>query len=530
MGTDQDNTLVSSFSHDSVVAHPSTGVMKPRSLWQNLRRYPKVSAYCIALTSGILLWGYDLAMSGNLAGMDQFKEDYGKFYEDEWIIPSQWMGLWNAGSPIGMMIGAVSAGSLQDRFGRRLTLALGSSTSAIAVAIFLSSSYTTSSPQVIFFVGKLVQGCTIGMVVTTTQTYMSEVLPSVLRGSVIAFFPLFFLIGQLISAGIVLAQGDVPGKKSYRVCIMSEWPFSAIPVLVAIFMPESPIHLIRKGRLDDAVKAQRRLETSGDDTSAAIHNLQTMVQHETEAQHTDRARYIDVFKGINLRRTNIAILGSIIPQLFGLPILGDGPYFLQQAGMDSGTSQIFLISGVVAGVIGTAISLWVVARVGRRNLILYPLIPLAVMWGAMGIAGCFNSIVTAWYVGVTTNIVTLLATLSIWPASFIITAEVSSLQLRAKTQGIAWAINGVVNFLFSFVTPYIYNADAGNLRSKIGFVWLAICLLTWAACFYMVPEMRGRTPLELDLMFEQKVKTRAFRAWSSDDAILLTEEPKRAED
>lgn len=73
MGTDQDNTLVSSFSHDSDVAHPSTGVMKPRSLWQNLRRYPKVSAYCIALTSGILLWGYDLAMSGNLAGMDQFK-------------------------------------------------------------------------------------------------------------------------------------------------------------------------------------------------------------------------------------------------------------------------------------------------------------------------------------------------------------------------------------------------------------------------------------------------------------------------
>lgn len=306
------------------------------------------------------------------------------------------MGLWNAGSPIGMMIGAVSAGSLQDRFGRRLTLALGSSTSAIAVAIFLSSSYTTTSPQAIFFVGKLVQGCTIGMVVTTTQTYMSEVLPSVLRGSVIAFFPLFFLIGQLISAGIVLAQGEVPGKKSYRVCIMSEWPFSAIPVLVAIFMPESPIHLIRKGRLDDAVKAQRRLETSGDDTSAAIHNLQTMVQHETEAQHTDRARYIDVFKGINLRRTNIAILGSIIPQLFGLPILGDGPYFLQQAGMDSGTSQIFLISGVVAGVIGTAISLWIVARVGRRKLILYPLIPLAVMWGAMGVAGCFNSIVTAW--------------------------------------------------------------------------------------------------------------------------------------
>ena len=116
--------------------------------------------------------------------------------------------------------------------------------------------------------------------------------------------------------------------------------------------------------------------------------------------------------------------------------------------------------------------------------------------------------------------------LSIWPASFVITAEVSSLRLRAKTQGIAWATNGVVNFLFSYVTPFIYNTDAGNLKSKIGFVWLGICLLTWVACYFVVPETRGRTPLELDLMFEQGLKAKRFRAWSSDDTIILTEKPK----
>lgn len=123
--------------------------------------------------------------------------------------------------------------------------------------------------------------------------------------------------------------------------------------------------------------------------------------------------------------------------------------------------------------------------------------------------------------------VCLIASLSIWPTSYVITAEVSSLRLRAKTQGVAWAINGLANFLFSYVTPFIYNADAGNLRSKIGFVWAGLCLLTWVGCFFMVPEMHRRSPLELDLMFEQRVKTRDFRAWSNDDAVLLTEEPKR---
>lgn len=46
---------------------------KKLSLWQAVKRWPKVSAYCLALTSAILLWGYDLAMAGNLAGLDQFK-------------------------------------------------------------------------------------------------------------------------------------------------------------------------------------------------------------------------------------------------------------------------------------------------------------------------------------------------------------------------------------------------------------------------------------------------------------------------
>ena len=295
-----------------------------------------------------------------------------------------------------MMFGSVIAGILQDRFGRRLTLAIGSACSAIAVAVIFASTFTETAPQAIFLVGKILQGFTVGIVVCTIQTYMSEVLPSVLRGPVFAFFPLFFLLGQLISAIIALVQEDVPGKSSYRMCIVSEWPFSAIPILVAILMPESPVHLIRKGRLDDAIKQQRRLEKSEGDASASIQNIQTMVKHEEEAAQSDRAKYIEVFKGTDRRRTIIAVLGSILPQLFGLPILGDGPYFLQKAGMDSDNSLIFLITGVVAGIIGNVISMWILTVVGRRKLILAPLIPLAVLWGAMGVAGCFKSVVTGW--------------------------------------------------------------------------------------------------------------------------------------
>lgn len=43
------------------------------TLFRNLRKSPKVAAYCLGLTSVILLWGYDMAMTSNLASLPEFQ-------------------------------------------------------------------------------------------------------------------------------------------------------------------------------------------------------------------------------------------------------------------------------------------------------------------------------------------------------------------------------------------------------------------------------------------------------------------------
>ena len=133
------------------------------------------------------------------------RKDFGIFYEGEWILPSTWLALWNVASPIGAMIGSIFGGWLQDRIGRRFALAISSFLSAIAVAVMYISYLPDdrTGRRVAFLVGKFLQGSSVGAVMAACQTYMSEILPPALRGSGMAFFPVFTLLGQLTGALVI---------------------------------------------------------------------------------------------------------------------------------------------------------------------------------------------------------------------------------------------------------------------------------------------------------------------------------------
>lgn len=294
------------------------------------------------------------------------------------------------------MIGSILGGYYQDRRGRRLTLAIGSFLSAIAIAICYISDLPDSieSRRGAFFAGKLFQGICIGILLCVTQTYMSEVLPVVLRGPIIAFYPIFTLLGQLVGSIVVYTSLKHKGPESYRICFASQWPFSAVPFVLAAILPESPTWLLRKGRTEAALKAQKKLDTARIDSQAVIEELQASILAEQEEKNTHR--YIDCFRGVNTRRTLIVAFASLLPQMFGLQLLANASYFMQIVGMSSTNSLIFLILGIGLGLIANVVSLWTLNAFGRRSLILGTLGAAMVLWLAMGIAGCFSGTVMIW--------------------------------------------------------------------------------------------------------------------------------------
>lgn len=81
------------------------------------------------------------------------------------------------------MIGAASAGPLQDFAGRRMSMMTGAVISATGVAVV----YTSHTPGV-FLAGKMINGLALGICLTTGQTYISEITPLKIRGIALALY------------------------------------------------------------------------------------------------------------------------------------------------------------------------------------------------------------------------------------------------------------------------------------------------------------------------------------------------------
>lgn len=285
------------------------------------------------------------------------------------------------------MPGSIFGGYFQDRYGRRWSLAFGTVLSAIGVAICYVSDLpeTADARRGVFLAGKAFLGGAIGMIMTTCQTYMSEVLPPRLRGSLLAFFPIFTLLGQLIGSGVIFATLD--DSNGYRIAFASQWAFAAIPLIMSLIIPESPTFLIRKNRLDDATKCQRRLEKDETEVLDSIAALETNIEHERELSG---ATYLDCFSSTHIRQTLIILWANVMPQIFGISLLASASYFAQLMGMTADMSVIILILGIIFGLLSNIASMWVLMHVGRRTLIVYGFAALFVIWLGVGIAGIWN--------------------------------------------------------------------------------------------------------------------------------------------
>ncbi|KGO63635.1 Major facilitator superfamily domain, general substrate transporter [Penicillium italicum] len=490
------------------------------SVWESIKSYPIIIFYCICLSIGPLIYGFDNIIISVITAMPAFQASFGSPHGSMTIIPALWLSLWNAFIQVGVMIGSAINGPLADRFGRRTTFGAAGCISTLAVGIVYISDRSSSvdSRRGVYLAGKIILGLALGMFNSTCQTYISEIAPQKLRGPLLSFFTFFMLVGQLIAVSLVLARINIMTPSSYIVCFASQWGPSGFAVLVGLFMPESPVYLARRGKLDSARKALCRLYPSTEIDTRMRKITETLTTEAENNQNSAEISYLDCFRGTDWRRTRIVLYANTMQQCLGVTMLTNASYFLQLGGMAATHSVMISQIGVGVGLVANVISWFAMSLLGRRLILLWSTVLTGLIWVGVGIAGCFPSSVSLWFIGIAIMVVGVVYGLGVGGTYPVVAAETSSLRLRAYTQGLGFVINGFTSWLFNFILPYMFDVDQGNWGGKLGFFFAGLCLITLVVIWFEIPEMMNRTYEEVDEMFAKRLSTRAFKGYQSERA------------
>ena len=464
---------------------------------------------------GVITAGFDPQLIGTLIAIPAFQEKFGEPYEDSYVVQAKWQSAFNLGVPVGQVVGSFAAGYPLEKIGRKWTLAICCMISCIAVALQFSSQ---NKPQIL--VAELVNGVVLGAYPVIAPTYISEVTPVVLRGIGAAFVNLSFVIGQLIASGVLAGTQSRPDRWSYDIPFACQWIFPLAILIALPFCPESPWWLVRRGEIDEAERALIRLTHSSVDRKSLLANIEQTTRLEVE--ESSKAGLLECFKGTNLRRTIIStMVYAIQPLAANFLVISYAVYFFELAGLRTADSFNLGVGLLAVGFVGTCLAWPLIASFGRRTIYTYGLLVLTMIVLLIGALDVIPDYTTnagiPWAQSSMMVVYNFFYDLTIGPLCFVIICETSSAKLRDQTIAFSTAVNALINIACAVGIPYGLNPDSGNLRGKLCFVFLgtAIPCLVW--CFLALPETKGRTFEELDLMFQRKVPTKQFRTYKFGD-------------
>ena len=264
------------------------------TLMQGLRTYPKAMGWSLALSTCIIMEGYDTVLLGNFYAMTAFNQKYGTLDSSgAYSLSAAWQVGLSDGAGVGEILGLLVSGMLADRFGYRRVLA----GALIMITAFIFINFFAPS-LIALEMGLVLCGIPWGVFQTITTTFAAEVCPVNLRCYLTTYVNLCWVIGQLIGSGVLRGCCLWTINGLTRSLLQSSGS-GRLPILVAVCLaPESPWWLIRKGRVEEAERAVSRLARKETGSFNAKETVAFMV-HTNEVEKTIQSgtSYLDCFRG-----------------------------------------------------------------------------------------------------------------------------------------------------------------------------------------------------------------------------------------
>lgn len=457
------------------------------------RRFSFNTTYVWTISSiaalGGLLFGYDWVVIG---GAKPFFERY--FH----LTNAAQSGWANSCALVGCLLGAIAAGALSDRFGRKRLLLCSAFLFAVtSVGNALAPTFT------VFVAWRIMGGLAIGLASNLSPMYIAEVAPAHLRGRLVSINQLTIVIGILMAQFINwflvrnLPPGSTPddianswyGQQGWR------WMFAltAAPSLLFVagmlFVPESPRWLVKRGRIDLARSILARI-SGGAYADTEI----SEVQQTLASERTQQVRFRDLAEPGLRKVLVIGIVLAVFQQWCGINVIFNyAEEIFRAAGYDiSDVLKNIAWTGSV-NLAFTFVALGVVDHGGRRVLMLIGAAGLALIYTAMGF--CYHAGVK----GLPMLLLVLSAigcyAMSLAPVTWVVISEIFPNRIRGAAMSVAVTSLWIACFVLTYTFP-VLNAHLGSA----GTFWLyaGICVAGLAFIAVRLPETKGKTLEEIE--------------------------------
>ncbi len=463
-----------------------------------MQQYNRAFIYFICLVSamGGLLFGYDWVVIG---GAKPFYELFFGISESPVM-----QGIAMSTALVGCLVGAMVAGALADRYGRKpllITAAVLFTVSALATGAF--SDFT------LFNIARFIGGVGIGVASALSPMYIAEISPSEVRGRLVSLNQMTIVLG-ILAAQIVnwqLAEpipagytdGDIlvswNGQMGWRWMFWAETLPAACFLVLAFFIPESPRwqgSLPQPLREEGSRKAFATLFKIGGEAYAERELAAIEASVSSEQQNQGGLR--DLFTHRYAAVLVLGVVVAVFQQWCGTNVIFNyAQEIFQSAGYSVGDVLFNIVITGIANVVFTIVALYTVDRLGRRSLMLFGAAGLGLIYLTLGT--CYYLHVTGFFMVVLVVAAIAVYAMTLGPVTWVLLSEIFPNRVR----GVAMATctfalwTGCCTLTFSFPS---LNASLGS--SGTFWIYSAICLCGFLFFLRRCPETKGKSLEQLE--------------------------------
>ena len=416
---------------------------------------------------------------------------------------------------IGGLLGAMMAGPMSDKFGRRDSMIIIDS-SFIVGAVLLSTATTSAQ----FAIGRIFVGIGSGFMTVVISMYIAETAPPKYRGALTSFLQLFMTIGILVIECIGLGLSSATG---WRIVVVITVVPAILQMLFLPFCARSPRWLIGQNRIDEARVELLRLRNGNIEEEFA-----DMVLGLTKGGTADKKLYLKPEEeGVRTTdrdsATGFPAQNSEVPQesaaefesevnlnflqVMSIPVLAKltiKMMILHASSQLTGINAIMYYSTsifeytfgnkapyVTIGVAGlnvvvTVIALALVDRLGRKML-------LTISAGGMCIFSVLEVIGLRFAIGPLQVLCVMLFVASfavgLGVIPFVITAECYPTYAVGAAVSAALVVNWFCNFIIGLIFPTLQAACG----PYVFLIFAGISLFTFFFVIFFIPETKQKS-------------------------------------